>query len=104
MVTPLELYEWKEILPDEKFVLSQGEKWIDMVLEQTATGADALKGWLVAAYTARMRNSSPGFRPEIVQEAYEKVNSVFNPFLEELHSKGWHTDRFLDGTGVRFSL
>lgn len=74
-----------------------------MVLEQTATGADALKGWLVAAYTAHMWNSSPGLTPEVVQEAYEKVNRSFPQFIEELHNKGWHTDQFLDGTGVRFS-
>ncbi|XP_031398976.1 protein root UVB sensitive 2, chloroplastic [Punica granatum] len=103
VLRPSKLYKWKEILPDEKFVLSQGEKWVDMVLEQDATGADALKGWLVAAYSVRMGNSSPDLRPEIVQEAYEKVNQVFTSFLEELHNRGWHTDRFLDGTGVRFS-
>ncbi|XP_057965608.1 protein root UVB sensitive 2, chloroplastic [Malania oleifera] len=103
VVKPSKLYKLKEIFPEEKFLLSCGNKWTDMVLELNATGEDALRGWLVAAYAATMENSVHESTASIMQEAYEKMNSVFTPFLSELQAKGWHTDRFLDGTGSRFA-
>ncbi|XP_022758400.1 protein root UVB sensitive 2, chloroplastic-like isoform X1 [Durio zibethinus] len=57
VVKPSKLQEWKEIFPEEKFVLSHGNKWTDMLLEHNATGEDALRGWLFAAYAASMENS-----------------------------------------------
>lgn len=103
VVKPSKLRELKEILPEEKFLLNPGNKCIDMVLEHNATGEDALRGWLVAAYAANMKNSVHEPSTTILQEAYEMMNSVFSPFLSELQAKGWHTDRFLDGTGSRFA-
>jgi hypothetical protein len=50
-----------------------------------------------------MKKSSHESTSVTLQDAYEKMNSVFDPFLSELQAKGWHTDRFLDGTGSRFS-
>ncbi|KAL3603498.1 hypothetical protein D5086_004357 [Populus alba] len=35
-----------------------GNKWIDLVLDQNATGEDALKGWLVAAYALSTKKFS----------------------------------------------
>ena len=103
VVKPSKLWELKQIFPEEKFLLSHGNKWADMVLEQDATGEDALRGWLVAAYAAHIEKSSHGPSASALQEAYDKMNDVFPPFLSELQAKGWHTDRFLDGTGSRFS-
>ncbi|KAJ6938584.1 hypothetical protein NC651_005117 [Populus alba x Populus x berolinensis] len=37
---------------------SAGNKWIDLVLDQNATGEDALKGWLVAAYALSTKKFS----------------------------------------------
>ncbi|KAK8674441.1 hypothetical protein V6N13_112732 [Hibiscus sabdariffa] len=104
VVKPSKLQEWKEIFPEEKFVLSPGNKWTDMLLEHNATGEDALRGWLVAAYAASMEKSFNEPRASLLQDAYDKMNSVFTPFLCELQAKGWHTDRFLDGTGSRFAF
>lgn len=100
---PSKFQKWKEIFPEEKFVLSKGNKWTDMVLEQNATGEDALRGWLVAAYASNIEQSFDDLCPSVLLESYEKMESVFPQFLSELQSKGWHTDRFLDGTGSRFT-
>ncbi|XP_065621716.1 protein root UVB sensitive 2, chloroplastic isoform X2 [Quercus suber] len=103
VVKPSKLRELKEIFPEEKFLLCPGSKWVDMVLENNATGEDALRGWLVAAYAAQIEKSSHVPSASALQEAYDKMNDVFYPFLSELQAKGWHTDRFLDGTGSRFA-
>lgn len=101
--TPSKLREVKDIFQEEKFLLNVGNKWTDMVLEQNASGEDALRGWLVAAYAASMDKSSHGSSTAVLQDAYLKMNSSFDSFLSELQAKGWHTDRFLDGTGSRFA-
>ncbi|CAM8891555.1 unnamed protein product [Rhodiola kirilowii] len=100
---PSKLLKLKDIFPKEKFLLSREEKWTDMILEHNATGEDALRGWLVAAYASSMERSSSQSYDTILRDAYEKVNTEFSPFLSKLQAKGWHTDRFLDGTGVRFA-
>jgi hypothetical protein len=105
---PSKFHQLKEIFPKEKFLLNHGEKWTDMVLEQNASGEDALKGWLVAAYVAEMSNNSNNnfdeHNTDLMKSAYERMNNVIVPFLDELKAKGWHTDRFLDGTGTRFAF
>nr|XP_011457998.1 PREDICTED: protein root UVB sensitive 2, chloroplastic isoform X2 [Fragaria vesca subsp. vesca] len=100
---PSKLDELKQIFPDEKFLLNPGKKSVDMVLEHSATGEDALRGWLVAGYAADMEKSFHVPTSTALEEAYEKMNDVFGPFISELQAKGWHTDRFLDGTGSRFA-
>ncbi|KAK3014688.1 hypothetical protein RJ639_009618, partial [Escallonia herrerae] len=103
-VKPSKLHQLKKIFPKEKFLLILGTRWSDMVLEHNATGEDALRGWLVAAYAANLERSGHESNANALQEAYEKMNSVITPFVVELQAKGWHTDRFLDGTGSRFAL
>ncbi|KAL8259034.1 hypothetical protein R6Q59_026987 [Mikania micrantha] len=100
VMKPSRLKQLKEIFPHEKFVLNFGKTSIDMVLEQTASGEDALRGWLVAAYASRVANQEV----DMIEEAYEKMNTVMPTLLFELRAKGWHTDRFLDGTGCRFGF
>lgn len=104
VVRPSELHKIKENFPKEKFILNHGIKWTDMILERNATGEDALRGWLVAAYAAEIDKSFNKPSENALQEAYERMMNVFSPFLSELQAKGWHTDRFLDGTGCRFAL
>ncbi|XP_059660357.1 protein root UVB sensitive 2, chloroplastic [Cornus florida] len=103
IVKPSKVRELKEIFPEEKFFINRGTRWTDMVLEHSATGEDALRGWLVAAYAANLEKSVPEPTTAVLPEAYERMNDVFYPFLSELQAKGWHTDRFLDGTGSRFA-
>ncbi|GFZ17706.1 root UVB sensitive protein [Actinidia rufa] len=103
IVKPSKLRELKEIFPNEKFILNRGPRWTDMVLEQSATAEDALRGWLVAAYAANMEKSIHEPNAYVLEQAYERMNCVFSALLSELQSKGWHTDRFLDGTGSRFA-
>ncbi|KAL8215023.1 hypothetical protein R6Q57_004472 [Mikania cordata] len=100
VMKPSRLKQLKEIFPHEKFVLNFGKTSIDMVLEQTASGEDALRGWLVAAYASRVANQEV----DMIEEAYEKMSTVMPTLLFELRAKGWHTDRFLDGTGSRFGF
>ncbi|KAF6149157.1 hypothetical protein GIB67_026013 [Kingdonia uniflora] len=103
-IKPSKLHELREIFPEEKFLLSPSEnKWTDMVLKQNATGKDALRGWLVAAYAANMEKSGYDSSERILRDAYDKMASLFPSFLSQLKEKGWHTDRFLDGTGSRFA-
>ncbi|XP_009614311.1 protein root UVB sensitive 2, chloroplastic isoform X4 [Nicotiana tomentosiformis] len=102
VVSPSKLRQFKETFPEEKFLLNRGSRWTDMILEHDATGEDALRGWMVAAYASDMERLAREPSTNISHEAYEKMNSVFSPFLAELQAKGWHTDRFLDGTGSRF--
>ncbi|GAB2282254.1 Protein root UVB sensitive 2, chloroplastic [Dionaea muscipula] len=104
VIKPSKLREWKEIFPDEKFLLSRGSEWVDMVLEHNATGEDALRGWLVAGFALTMEPTVRDLDLGILGQAYEKMESVFSDFLAELQDKGWHTDRFLDGVGSRFTL
>ncbi|BAT85532.1 Protein root UVB sensitive 2 [Vigna angularis] len=104
-IRPSRLLELKQVFHEEKFLLNFGNKCVDMVLEQDASGEDALRGWLVAAYAAQVVSSSRHeLSASIMHEAYHKMNGVFPIFLKELQNKGWHTDRFLDGTGSRFAL
>ncbi|XP_076960991.1 protein root UVB sensitive 2, chloroplastic-like [Bidens hawaiensis] len=100
VMKPSKLRQLKEIFPDEKFVLNFGNTSLDMVLEQTASGEDALRGWLVAAYASLAANREV----EVLEEAYEKMNMVMPTLVSELRAKGWHTDRFLDGTGSRYGF
>ncbi|KAL6516170.1 hypothetical protein OROGR_019475 [Orobanche gracilis] len=76
----------------------------DMILERNATGEDALMGWLVAAYAAEIENSFNEPSVNALLEAYERMANAFSPFISGLQAKGWHTDRFLDGTGYRFAF
>lgn len=104
VIKPSKLVELKQVFPKEKFLLSRGGKCIDMVLKQDASGEDALRGWLVAAFAEQIESSSHELSASVLQEAYGKMNGVFHVFLKELQNKGWHTDRFLDGTGSRFAF
>lgn len=103
-IKPSKFHQLKEIFPEEKFLLNRGTKWTDMVLEHNASGEDALRGWLVAAYAANLEKSAREPNFNALQEAFERMNSVLSPFISELQAKGWHTDRFLDGTGSRFAF
>ncbi|KAG9155807.1 hypothetical protein Leryth_004069 [Lithospermum erythrorhizon] len=104
VMKPSKLRQLKETFHDEKFLLNFGTKWTDMILEHKATGEDALRGWLVAAYAANTDKTVEEPDQSILHNAYEKMNMTFSPFLGELQAKGWHTDRFLDGTGTRFAF
>ena len=102
-IKPSRLNKFKEMFPNEKFLLSRGSSWTDMVLEHNATGEDALRGWLVAAYGFDMEGES-GSEWVKLQEGYEKMKVVMKTLLPEIQAKGWHTDRFLDGKGMRFGF
>ncbi|ERN18740.1 hypothetical protein AMTRI_Chr07g24030 [Amborella trichopoda] len=101
---PSQLRELRMVFPEEKFLISsENGGWTDMVLQHSATGEDALKGWLVAAYASNMNESRCGLTNDVLVDAYEKMGDVFPSFVSGLRKKGWHTDQFLDGTGTRFS-
>ncbi|XP_027167208.1 protein root UVB sensitive 2, chloroplastic [Coffea eugenioides] len=104
VVKPSKLQQLKEIFPEERFLLSSGSRQTDLILEHNATAEDALRGWLVAAFTADLEKSVDDTSASILRAAYERMDTVFRPFLSELQAKGWHTDRFLDGTGCRFAF
>lgn len=101
-VKPSELQRVKEKFPDERFILHRGFKCTDLILERNASGEDALRGWLVAAYAADIEKKV--CIENALDEGYERMRIVFLPFLSQLQARGWHTDRFLDGNGCRFAL
>ena len=90
--------------PNEKFLLNQKSNKTYMVLEQSASGEDALRGWLVAAFASEMERSGMGSRDAALNEAYEKMDRVFPTFVSEVRSRGWYTDQFLDGNGSRIAF
>ncbi|CAI9297334.1 unnamed protein product [Lactuca saligna] len=102
-IKPSRLKELKQMFPNEKFLLScgDGKRWTDMVLEHNATGEDALRGWLVAAYSYAYASNTEKNGSESewdhLQEAYQKMKVVMITLLPQIQAKGWHTDRFLDG-------
>ncbi|EPS59648.1 hypothetical protein M569_15155 [Genlisea aurea] len=103
VLKPSELRVRGRVFPDERFVLHRGahHRYTDLVLEKDASGEDALRGWLVAAYAAEIEKRTGEFA--LREEAYEKMNDSFFPLVSVLKAKGWHTDRFLDGTGCRYA-
>lgn len=104
VLKPSELHHIKERFPDERFILRCGAKWTDLILERSATGEDALRGWLVAAYAADFENSLQMLSENVLAEAFDRMDDMFPSFLSEVRAKGWHTDRFLDGGRYRFTL
>lgn len=102
--SPGKLEELREIFPNEKFLISSRNKHTDMILEYNASGEDALRGWLVAAFADEMVQSVGGSKQAFMTSAYEKMESVFPSFISEVKKKGWHTDRFLDGLGSRYAF
>ncbi|XP_057798052.1 protein root UVB sensitive 2, chloroplastic isoform X1 [Salvia miltiorrhiza] len=103
-VRPSELHQVMEKFGNERFILHRGSRWTDMILERNATGEDALRGWLVAAYAADIEKKFNEPSEKALREAYERMSLVFAPFLSQLQARGWHTDRFLDGNGCRFAF
>ncbi|KAI3780797.1 hypothetical protein L2E82_10788 [Cichorium intybus] len=101
-IKPSRLKELNEMFRNEKILLSCGQRWTNMVLEDNATGEDALRGWLVAAYASNMEENVSKW--DHLQYAYEKMKVVMRTLLPEIQARGWHTDRFLDGKGMRFGF
>lgn len=103
-IKPSELHEVREKFGNERFILQRRSRWTDMILERSASGEDALRGWLVAAYAADIEKTTNEPTEKALMEAYERMSTVFAPFLSQLQARGWHTDRFLDGNGCRFAF
>lgn len=102
---PQKLKELREAFPNEKFLINRRSEKTYMLLEQSATGEDALRGWLVAAFAAEMeRSSGRGSGQAVYREAYEKMERVFPSFVAQVKAKGWYTDQFLHGSGIRFAF
>jgi hypothetical protein len=103
-LNPRSLNRLKEVFSNEKFLINRKGKKSYMLLEVNATGEDALRGWLVAAFVAKMDKSGAYFSEDkILHEAHEMMQKVFPSFLSEVKGRGWHTDQFLDGNRIRFS-
>lgn len=104
VLSPQLVEQLRATFPNEKFLLNQKSDKTYMVLEQTASGEDALRGWLVAAFASEVERSSVGSRDAALKEAYEKMERVFPTFVSEVRSRGWYTDQFLDGNGSRIAF
>lgn len=99
------LKELRDIFPSEKFLINRQGELTYMSLEQSASGEDALRGWLVAAFADAMEKSGHGSAGlPVLNAAYEKMEGVFPAFLSEVKMRGWHTDQFLDGNGKRYAF
>ncbi|KAI0513673.1 hypothetical protein KFK09_009703 [Dendrobium nobile] len=93
----------RALFPGEKFLIHRKKKLIDMILENSASGEDALRGWLMAAFS-KEREFVELSEEEAMNAAYKKMEKIFPLFLSEVKSRGWYTDQFLDGNGSRFAL
>ncbi|CAA6655275.1 unnamed protein product [Spirodela intermedia] len=62
------------------------------------------EGWLVAACAASMEKSGGGPREAAMAKAHQRMEALFPLFISQVRARGWHTDRFLDGRGCRFSF
>ncbi|KAH7293301.1 hypothetical protein KP509_28G019600 [Ceratopteris richardii] len=93
----------------ERFLLSLQDNQTNLVIHHTATGEDVVRGWLLAAYTAKIAGSKHnqyehGFgvlKLEALEEAYGHLKADFPVLISGLKERGWHTDLFLEGSGVR---
>uniref|UniRef100_M8CBP9 Protein root UVB sensitive 2, chloroplastic n=1 Tax=Aegilops tauschii TaxID=37682 RepID=M8CBP9_AEGTA len=103
VLSPRLVEELRSTFPNEKFLLTQKSDKAYMVLEQSATGEDALRGWLVAAFASEMERSGAGPRDTVLNDAYQKMESVFPMFVSEVKSRGWYTGQFLDGNHSRIA-
>ncbi|PNT61484.1 hypothetical protein BRADI_5g15767v3 [Brachypodium distachyon] len=103
ILSPQRVEQLRATYPNEKFLLSLKSNKTYMVLEQSATGEDALRGWLVAAFASEMEKSGVGSRDSVLNEAYQKMEDVFPMFVSEVRSRGWYTDQFLDGNRSRIA-
>lgn len=104
ILSPQLVEQLREAFPNEKYLLHQRSDKTYMVLEQSASGEDALRGWLVAAFAKEMERSGFSSRDTVLNEAYEKMERVFPTFVSEVRSRGWYTDQFLDGNGSRIAF
>ncbi|RLM65430.1 protein root UVB sensitive 2, chloroplastic [Panicum miliaceum] len=104
VLSPWLVEQLRATFPNEKFLLNQKSNKTYMVLEQSASGEDALRGWLVAAFASEMERSGMGSRDAVLNVAYEKMEKVFPTFVSEVRSRGWYTDQFLDGNGSRIAF
>ncbi|KAF3322253.1 hypothetical protein FCM35_KLT13394 [Carex littledalei] len=103
-LNPRNINRLKEVFSNEKFLINRKGKTSYMVLEANATGEDALRGWVVAAFAAEMEKSvALSSEDEILHKAREKMENIFPSFISQVKSRGWHTDQFLDGNRIRFS-
>lgn len=83
---PSKLKQLKEKFKKERFVICFKDKSTDLLLECAATGEDALRGWLIAAYAAEMarsndlcnssRRDSVGFMKEVVLDDADRKSVV----------------------------
>ncbi|KAG8082687.1 hypothetical protein GUJ93_ZPchr0014g46549 [Zizania palustris] len=103
VLSPQCVEQLKATFSNEKFLLSRKGNNTYMVLEQSATGEDALRGWLVAAFASEMERSGAGSGDTVLNEAYKRMESVFPVFVSEVKGRGWYTDQFLDGNRSRIS-
>ncbi|KAL5215894.1 hypothetical protein ABZP36_007295 [Zizania latifolia] len=103
VLSPQCVEQLKATFSNEKFLLSRKGNNTYMVLEQSATGEDALRGWLVAAFASEMERSGVGSGDTVLNEAYKRMESVFPMFVSEVRGRGWYTDQFLDGNRSRIS-
>ncbi|BBN01660.1 hypothetical protein MPTK1_2g09220 [Marchantia polymorpha subsp. ruderalis] len=112
---PSVLSELKKSFGNERFLLNFSDQRTDLVLHQSATGEDAVRGWLLAAYACQLAHKtdqrsdghgddSHGFglkKAAALRDAYEKTEQSLPALLEGLRENGWHTHLFLEGSGYR---
>lgn len=103
LVKPSKLLELKQMFRKERFLLNFHDQCTDLVLHQSATGEDAVRGWLLAACTAKLASTpeSPERMSAALDQAYAQVDNLLPSFLSGLKDKGWHTHLFLEGSGIR---
>ncbi|XP_020574111.1 protein root UVB sensitive 2, chloroplastic isoform X2 [Phalaenopsis equestris] len=101
---PSKFERLRALFSNEKFLIHCKNGHTDMILENSAGGEDALRGWLVAAFSKESRLAGMPSEEEVIGAAYRKMEKIFPSFISEVKCRGWYTDQFLDGNGSRFAL
>ncbi|KAL2641415.1 hypothetical protein R1flu_009002 [Riccia fluitans] len=111
---PSVLAELTKSFSNERFLLKFSDQRTDLILHQSATGEDAVRGWLLAAYAYQIAHKndlsgkddagSHGFglkKMDALRDAYQRTESSLPALLRGLKENGWHTHLFLEGSGYR---
>ncbi|KAL3677974.1 hypothetical protein R1sor_020930 [Riccia sorocarpa] len=111
---PSVFMELAKAFSNERFLLNFSDQRTDLILHQSATGEDAVRGWLLAAYAHQLAQDndpcgkddarSHGFglkKMAALRDAHERTERSLPTLIQGLKDNGWHTHLFLEGSGYR---
>ncbi|KAJ7567252.1 hypothetical protein O6H91_02G139000 [Diphasiastrum complanatum] len=111
---PSHLEQLKRKFENEKFLLNFNDNTTDLLMHQSASGEDVIRGWLLAACVTKLAGKEvdsqiissstskvASQKQDVLDRAYELMESLLPSLLNGLKEKGWRTHLFLEGSGTR---